>query len=471
MDLLGEHLGVNQATSSKGQEFTITWNQGGDLPDEHNEISVGYGTNGVFLDGSQIGDELEGAYKPAVATIASCLVWSEILRRSGAYLPIEIPKVSVSVNVRVNENSLITNATQLQFSLEGHESQQNIRDVNDGTGHRRVLLRLSEDDPLVEQLINALNVRATNENMESMFPRLEFELPRLSSSIQGHLTVVGVGGLGTWCLHTLVEGLNRAESSDVSFLIFDKDMEVEEHNLNRQVIYNKDDIGMTKISATQRWLAKRLKDSNVELAYELIDAMAEDEFIESAEGINLDDLFTEDTSESRSEDGVLNIEQSIERLKNTDLILGCLDAMRPRVLANYIAAKNYVPYVNGGVAGFSCKFGEFTTKTLVDEYGAQIAQETKVTSCQEDGDVPVASMALTNAFVGALQALSAIQRLSGYQTSIFESVLWNAHSNQLNSVDSDGMLDRLPDVDKLRKALWPNQQMSNLTEIAEENPQ
>ena len=27
--------------------------------DEHNEISVGYGMNGVFLDGSQIGDELK----------------------------------------------------------------------------------------------------------------------------------------------------------------------------------------------------------------------------------------------------------------------------------------------------------------------------------------------------------------------------------------------------------------------------
>ena len=80
-------------------------------------------------------------------------------------------------------------------------------------------------------------------------------------------------------------------------------------------------------------------------------------------------------------------------------------------------------------------------------------------------------MVLTNAFVGALQALSAIQRLSGHQTSTFESVFWNAHSNQLYSVGSDGMLDRLPDVDKLREALWPNQQMSNLTEIAEENPQ
>ena len=33
--------------------------------------------------------------------------------------------------------------------------------------------------------------------------------------------------------------------------IFDKDMEVEEHNLNRQVIYNEEDIGLTKISATQ----------------------------------------------------------------------------------------------------------------------------------------------------------------------------------------------------------------------------
>ena len=67
-------------------------------------------------------------------------------------------------------------------------------------------------------------------------------------------------------------------------------MEVEEHNLNRQVIYSEDDIGLTKISATQRWLAKGLTNSNVELAYELVDAMAQDEFETSNEGIDLDDL-------------------------------------------------------------------------------------------------------------------------------------------------------------------------------------
>ena len=54
---------------------------------------------------------------------------------------------------------------------------------------------------------------------------------------------------------------------------------------------------MTKISATQRWLAKKLTNSNVEFAYELVDAMAQDEFETSNEGIDLDDLFIQPMSE------------------------------------------------------------------------------------------------------------------------------------------------------------------------------
>ena len=195
MDLLGEHLGVNQ-TRSNNIKYTISWNTGIDTSDEPNEISIGYGENGVFLDGSEIGEQLNPVYRPAVATIAACLVWSEVLRRSGAYLPIEIPKVSVSLNVRVNENALYTNASQLNFSLNGHHTHQNIRDTNDGTGHRRVLLRLSDDDPLVRELLDALEVTASHETSENKYPRLEFNLPETPSTVQGHLTVVGVGGLG-----------------------------------------------------------------------------------------------------------------------------------------------------------------------------------------------------------------------------------------------------------------------------------
>ena len=200
------------------------------MPDDRTTIMVGYGSNGVFLDNSDHGEIVSKVYEPAISTIAACMVWSEILRRSGAYLPIEVPKVSVSVNVRVNENSLYTNASQLNFSLDGHTVHQNIRDTNDATSHRRVLLRLSDDDPIMQQLRDKLRIEGDNEDITSKFPALNFHLPEIPSSLEGHLTIVGVGGLGTWCLHTLVEGLNHLESSNVSFLIFDKDKEVEEHN-------------------------------------------------------------------------------------------------------------------------------------------------------------------------------------------------------------------------------------------------
>ena len=114
MDLLGEHLGVYQ-TRSNNIKYTVSWNAGVDRSDGPNEISIGYGKNGVFLDGSEIGEKLNAVYRPATATIAACLVWSEVLRRSGAYLPIEIPKVSVSLNVRVNENALYTMQHNLTF--------------------------------------------------------------------------------------------------------------------------------------------------------------------------------------------------------------------------------------------------------------------------------------------------------------------------------------------------------------------
>ena len=462
MDLLGEHLGVKESDGNSEDVFEVIWSEGQGLPNERTTIVVGYGSNGIFLDDSNHGEKVSSIYEPAISTIAACMVWSEILRRSGAYLPIEVPKVSVSVNVRVNENSLYTNASQLKFSIDDHIVHQNIRDTNDSTAHRRVLLRLSDDDPILQQLRDKLRIEGHNEDISSKFPSLRFHLPKIPSSLEGHLTIVGVGGLGTWCLHTLVEGLNQLDSSDVSFLIFDKDMEVEEHNLNRQVIYSHADIGSTKISATRRWLSKRLKNSKIELAYELTDAMAEDEFRESDDGIDLADLYSGESNLDSID--VLSVQDVINRFQQTDMIVGCLDAMRPRVLADYIATKHNIPYVNGGVANFSCEFSEFSSQTLVDKYGNHIAQKTTVSSCQEDGDVPLASMVLTNAFVGAFQALSAIQRLAGNSTSTIKSVFWNAYTNEFALSESDGILDRTSHTDRVRNSLWPNLDLSKMTQ-------
>ena len=65
--------------------------------------------------------------------------------------------------------------------------------------------------------------------------------------------------------------------------------------------------------------------------------------------------------------------------------------MRPRVLADLIAARKNKPYINGGVKGLVAQYMEFSSTNLVQTYGAPVAKDTSVVSCQEDGDVPVSS--------------------------------------------------------------------------------
>ena len=167
-------------------------------------------------------------------------------------------------------------------------------------------------------------------------------------------------------------------------------MEVERHNLNRQVIFTEADIGLPKIEATRRWLAQRLDNSKVNIVYELIDSMAHE--IEACEdGADLDEFFDEPIDSDSEVADVLDASEVFEHLNKTDLVLGCLDAMRPRVLADLIAAQRGLPYSNGGIANYSGEFREFSTSSLVELYGASIAQDRKVSSCQEDGEVPQSS--------------------------------------------------------------------------------
>ena len=52
---------------------------------------------------------------------------------------------------------------------------------------------------------------------------------------------------------------------------------------------------------------------------------------------------------------------------------------------------------------------------------------------------------------------------------MFESVYWNAHSNELHSSNSDGVLDRSPHIEQAKSALWPNQGVSIMTDSNQEN--
>ena len=81
------------------------------------------------------------------------------------------------MNVRVNEPSMKGSINHLDFQLEGINSHINIRSVNDGTGHKRVLMRLDDDTPLVQELLKKLQVSGGDENIHPKYPVMRFTLP------------------------------------------------------------------------------------------------------------------------------------------------------------------------------------------------------------------------------------------------------------------------------------------------------
>jgi molybdopterin/thiamine biosynthesis adenylyltransferase len=462
MALLAQQLGVKGFPCvSKNSDFMMSWANSSNNSEKLTDLSVievAYGGEGVFLDGTPSETPSSALFEPALATLAACLAWSEILRRSDCYTPVDVPKVSVSVNIRVNETSMRGSVQDLEFGLDGIDSFMNIRPVKDGTAHKRVSLRLDEKTLLVQELLNKLRITGGEKNTQPKHPVMHFSLPTPRSIPSGHLTVVGAGGLGTWALHSIVNGLKNSEHSDLEILVFDKDMKVEKHNLNRQVIFSDSDIGRPKVEAAKDWLNRNLPSANISLAYELHDGILMKEqseiVIEDEEGLSLEQLLIESSELIQSKYEALNDDEVRRQLASTDVILGCLDAMRPRVLADLIAARKGQCYVNGGVNGLFGQYTEFSSTNLVNLYGPSVARDRAVYSCQEDGEVPLSSLAITNAFVGSLQAISALQHLTGMKCASIGSVNWDARSNEVFCNLSDGNLNRKVDVKRIEDALW-----------------
>ena len=443
-------------------------------------IMISYGGDGIFLDDTISEIELNSLYEPAVTTISSSLVWNEILRRSDAYLPVEVPKISVSINARVDEHSMLGPLDELDFALDGHKTNQNIRTIMDGTGQRRVMLRLSDDDPLSIELCNRLNIIGGRNNNSPCEPVIKFNLPAPQTIPKGHITIVGAGGLGTWVMKTMVEGLSNNEIGEIKILVFDGDMEVEPHNLNRQVIYSESDIGKPKVEAANEWLTRELPSAEIQMAFEFKDRhlqlnTSEPRIIPCGTimpeegGISFEELDDAHLPLNSALTQILSDDEIREKLVKTDVILGCLDAFRPRTLADLAAARLNQPYVNGGVQGLIATYCEFVDSSLVSKFGPQIATDKTIFSCQEDGEVPVASIVLSNALVGSFQAIAALQRLSGQKASSIQSVNWRLRTNEVWCVEnvSTSMVSREDFCLDISNALWPK----NTEEKNNSNPE
>ena len=141
---------------------------------------------------------------------------------------------------------------------------------------------------------------------QTMFPGIGDAGQRKLSS--GHVVIIGCGALGSNIATLLV----RAGVGKVS--IVDRDF-IEYHNLQRQVLFDEDDIkaGLPKAIAAERHLKK--VNSSVEI-----------------EGIVADANYT-------------NIEKFC---RGADVILDGLDNFETRLLINDVALKHKVPWVYGG---------------------------------------------------------------------------------------------------------------------------
>ena len=223
-------------------------------------------------------------------------------------------------------------------------------------------------------------------------------LPKELSDVNA--VVLGVGGLGSWAAPLLLTGCDPATTK---IEMVDGDQEVEVHNLNRQVLYDSEDLGLAKASAAASRLSSRFEmesGSVVGVPAHLGAHHVNDGSVESVEGdISLQDIIGESEYDERIK----------ESLGSMHIALSCLDNQNARTLLNKACLDRGVPMVNGGGEGARGVIEHFSEGLcMVCRYGPQEAYATERVSCQEEGVRPVSSIVTTTAYVGAMQAAMAL---------------------------------------------------------------
>ena len=246
--------------------------------------------------------------------------------------------------------------------------------------------------------------------------------PTLPRSIQSaNVVVLGAGGLGSWASPLFVQGVH----GQTNVTLIDGDDSVDEHNLNRQVLYKDADVGFPK--ATQA--AKRLScitgagirrtrarffdplAANPQLIIHGIHSRLESnhvfeaEEVEGIETVSLDSLFEDGPDTSSSE-----IKAALDEM---DVGLACLDNMNSRTLFNRACIDRGAIFVNGGGEAFEGLVEILDSDVCMTcRYGEDSARSREVISCQEVGTRPVASIVTTTAWTGAMQAALALLALA-----------------------------------------------------------
>lgn len=241
-----------------------------------------------------------------------------------------------------------------------------------------------------------------------------------------NIVMLGVGGLGSWCAPLLMEQMPGG-----ALHVVDGDTSIELHNLNRQVLYNDQHLGMAKAEVA----GVRLKKLNANVAIHVHPEHLLPMHVEDSLGDVAEDaipMTSFDLNEGALESALP------EAISSSTLFFGCLDNMRARTLLNEATLHQNGVMINGGsesVHGIVERLSN-DEGCMVCRYGNDAAREEEVISCTEEGARPVASIATTTAWAGAMMAVWGLIEASSHRGIELPRLQWHQGSVVRNDVSS-----------------------------------
>ena len=241
-----------------------------------------------------------------------------------------------------------------------------------------------------------------------------------------NMVLLGVGGLGSWSAPLLMDQMPGG-----TFHVVDGDSSIELHNLNRQVLYNDQHIGKAKATVAGERLKQLNTDVDIHVHSEHLLPMHVEESLEE----DVDDampMASFDLDEGAAESALP------EAISTSALFFGCLDNMRARTLLNEAALHHGGVMINGGsesVHGIVERLSN-DEGCMVCRYGDEAAREEEVISCTEEGARPVASIATTTAWAGAMMAVFGLIEASSHAGIALPRLQWHQGRVVRNDVAS-----------------------------------
>ena len=216
---------------------------------------------------------------------------------------------------------------------------------------------------------------------------------------EGDFLILGAGGTGSWASSLILGGCDNG----VSITIIDGDAQVEKHNLNRQVLYQNEDLGKPKADAAKEALTRRFPESSTGITSIPIHLGPHHTSTSSL------DENEEMSFEAISACGADHNQRVRTSLDDMGVALACLDNQAARTWLNKACLERGKAMVNGGSEGLmgvvECFEGD---SCMVCRYGEREATSSEVVSCQEEGTRPVPSIVTSTAYVGAMMAAMAL---------------------------------------------------------------